>query len=67
MLPFFRSSWVFRSRWMALLWAAGFCWFALDFSGTMNDEADNVSANQEQGGAFTKADVEAVAATLNSL
>jgi hypothetical protein len=66
MLPFFRSSWVFRSRWMALIWAAGFCWFALDFSGTMRqDSADNV-ANQE-GGAFTKADVESVAATLNSL
>jgi hypothetical protein len=67
MLPFFRSSWVFRSRWMALLWAAGFCWFALDFSGAIRtDSADNVS-DQEQGGAFTKADVEKVAATLNSL
>ncbi|MDB5698393.1 MAG: hypothetical protein JWN69_1197 [Alphaproteobacteria bacterium] len=68
MLPFFRYSWVFRSRWLAVVWALGFCWFALDFSGsTSSDDGNNVSAEQAQGAAFTKSDVEAVAATLNSL
>lgn len=25
-----KHSWIFRSRWVALLWAAGMIWFALD-------------------------------------
>lgn len=33
MLPFFRYSWIFRSRWMALLWAAGICWMAVEWVG----------------------------------
>ncbi len=33
MFPFFRYSWIFRSRWMALLWAAGICWMAVEWVG----------------------------------
>lgn len=29
-----RHSWIFRSRWVALLWAAGIIWFALDMAGS---------------------------------
>jgi len=44
MIPM-RTSSVFRSRWMALLWAAGIIWFAVDFAGG-NDAAANTSANE---------------------
>lgn len=29
-----RMSTVFKNRWMALIWAAGIVWFALDYAGT---------------------------------
>jgi hypothetical protein len=32
MIPMKHSS-IFRSRWMALIWAAGIIWFALDIAG----------------------------------
>ena len=40
MVPMRLSS-VFKSRWMALVWAAGIIWFAYDFAG---------SEPQDQGG-----------------
>jgi hypothetical protein len=49
-----RTSSVFKSRWMALIWAAGIIWFAYDFAGSASDD-DNGSANSDQ-----------VAAALNS-
>jgi hypothetical protein len=45
MIPMKTSS-VFKSRWMALIWAAGIIWFAWDFAGSA-PAADN-SANAEQ-------------------
>ena len=46
MLPM-KNSTIFKSRWMALLWAAGIIWFAYDFAGSQpNDQ--NASANAEQ-------------------
>ena len=33
MIPM-RTSTIFKSRWMALLWAAGIIWFALDIAGS---------------------------------
>jgi hypothetical protein len=42
-----KNSTIFKSRWMALLWAAGIIWFAYDFAGSQpNDQ--NASANAEQ-------------------
>jgi len=46
MIPI-RFSWIFRSRWMALLWAAGIIWFAYDFAISETPE-DNAPANSEQ-------------------
>jgi hypothetical protein len=47
MLPIRHSS-LFRSRWMALLWAGGICWSAVSFVTPSTDEdsvpATNVSA-----------------------
>jgi hypothetical protein len=46
MIPIKHSA-IFRSRWMALLWAAGIIWFAYDFAGS-EPQDDNSSANSEQ-------------------
>jgi hypothetical protein len=46
MIPM-RTSSVFKSRWMALIWAAGFLWFAYDFAGGSDSSASNeASANE---------------------
>ena len=50
-----RTSSIFRSRWMALLWAAGILWFAYDFAGSTPQD-DNQAAEDNQ-----------VAAALNAL
>lgn len=44
----FRTSSVFRSRWMALLWAAGICWTAYDFAAPDEPETatEQVSSNE---------------------
>jgi len=42
-----RTSSVFKSRWMALLWAAGIIWFAYDFAGSA-PATDNSTANAAQ-------------------
>jgi hypothetical protein len=47
MFPMKTSS-IFRSRWMALLWAAGIIWFAYDFAGSAPeaDAGNNTDANE---------------------
>ena len=42
-----RTSSILKSRWMALLWAAGVIWFAYDFTGP-NDGAADRTDNQVQ-------------------
>lgn len=42
-----RSSTIFKSRWMALLWAAGVIWFAYDFAGSSAAD-DNATATSNQ-------------------
>ena len=40
-----RTRSIFKSRWMALLWAAGIIWFAYDFAGSVPaDTATDKSA-----------------------
>lgn len=39
---------IFRSRWVALLWAAGIIWFAYDFATSQPADDDNSVANNEQ-------------------
>ena len=46
MIPM-RNSTIFKSRWMALIWAAGIIWFAYDFANS-EPRGQNVSANSEQ-------------------
>jgi hypothetical protein len=69
MIPMKTSS-VFKSRWLALLWAAGIIWFAYDFAGSQSDDA-NASANAEQstdgsGSPVTTDDAKKLAQELNS-
>jgi hypothetical protein len=42
-----RSSTIFKSRWMALIWAAGIIWFAYDFAAPSDDQS-NRADNQVQ-------------------
>lgn len=36
-----RTSTIFKSRWMALVWAAGIIWFAYDFAGAQPQTTAN--------------------------
>ena len=71
MIPM-RSSTIFKSRWMALLWAAGIIWFAYDVAGAQPQGGDgNAAANAEQptdvtGAPVTKEDEQKFADELNS-
>jgi len=61
---------IFRSRWSALLWAAGIIWFAYDTAQSQPHGDDN-SANAEQatdatGAPVTAEDEQRLAAAINS-
>ena len=60
----FRYSTIFRSRWMALLWAAGICWMAYDFVAPDGDAAGN---NQSADLPLNSADIAAMQEQLNQL
>lgn len=46
MIPM-KTSTIFKSRWMALVWAAGIIWFAYDFAGSApQDENSGAETNQ---------------------
>jgi hypothetical protein len=69
MIPM-RSSTIFKSRWMALLWAAGIIWFAYDVANSQPQDS-NASANVEQGSdstgsPLTSDDTNRLASELNS-
>jgi hypothetical protein len=59
----FRYSSIFRSRWMALLWAAGILWTAYDFAAPDGDNAGNNQADMP----INSADVAAIQEQLNQL
>ena len=40
MIPMRHSS-IFKSRWMAAVWAAGILWFAYDFAAPNGDQANS--------------------------
>jgi hypothetical protein len=68
MFPF-RYSTIFKSRWMALLWAAGFCWMAVDVasaSGGDDNSAENGASVQEDatGAPYSDQDVKALEQSL---
>ena len=41
-----KTSWIFQSRWMALIFAAGIIWFAYDFA-VSQPQGDNSAANTD--------------------
>ncbi|WP_037551720.1 hypothetical protein [Sphingomonas sp. URHD0057] len=47
MIPIKHST-IFKSRWMALLWAAGIIWFAYDFAAPSDDGTNNAGGNEVQ-------------------
>jgi hypothetical protein len=67
MIPM-RTSSVFKSRWMALLWAAGIIWFAYDVAGSEpqggNSSAEN--ATDATGAPVTATDEQQLASALTS-
>ncbi len=68
MIPMKHST-IFKSRWMALLWAAGILWFAYDFAAPSDDASKATNTEQPTGatGAPGSADDEKkVADALNS-
>jgi hypothetical protein len=69
MIPM-RSSMIFKSRWMALVWAAGIIWFAYDFAGSQSEEqnagANAAEATDTTGAQVTSDDAKKLAQELNS-
>jgi hypothetical protein len=64
----FRYSSIFRSRWMALLWAAGILWTAYDFAAPDGDvAAGNNQQAASDGMPFSDNDVAAIQSQLNKL
>ena len=45
MFPIKHSA-IFRSRWLALVWAARIIWFAYDFAAPSSDEPNTADSNQ---------------------
>jgi hypothetical protein len=69
MIPMKHST-IFKSRWMALLWAAGIIWFAYDTANSQ-PQGDGNSANAEQptdatGAPVTPDDEKKFAQEINS-
>jgi hypothetical protein len=67
MLPFFRHSWIFRSRWVALLWAAGICWMAVELVGSAPEKSDNATATDITGAKISPEDVKRIEDSLKRL
>jgi hypothetical protein len=68
MIPMKHSS-IFKSRWMALLWAAGILWFAYDFAAPSDDVSNATNAEQATdvtGAPVTPDDEKKFAQALNS-
>jgi hypothetical protein len=69
MIPM-RSSMIFKSRWMALVWAAGIIWFAYDFAGSQSDQqnagSNAAEASDATGAPVTSDDAKKLAQELNS-
>ena len=59
-----RMSSVFKSRWKALLWAAGIIWIAYDIGGSMPGSDDN-SAKSEQAADANGTVTQKIPATWN--
>ena len=66
MIPMKTSS-IFKSRWMALIWAAGIIWFAYDFAGSApQPEAGNNVTTDATGAPVSDQDTNKVAQILGN-
>jgi hypothetical protein len=62
-----RLSSVFKSRWMALIWAASIIWFAYDFVGSEpQDQAGNKVTTDVTGAPVSSDDQNKIAEALGS-
>jgi hypothetical protein len=66
MFPF-RTSSIFRSRWMALLWAAGIVWMAVDVAGTPNMTGNDAQPTDESGVVIDQAQMEQTQKLLRNI
>ena len=70
MIPM-RTSTIFKSRWMALLWAAGIIWFAYDMVPAADDAPGNgaaaVGPTDVTGAPITAEDEQRLASALDQL
>ena len=68
MIPM-RTSTIFKSRWMALLWAAGILWFAYDFVAPSDDQptsnTDAVQVTDATGAPVTPEEAKQLEDALN--
>jgi len=66
MIPM-RTSSIFKSRWMALVWAAGILWAAYDFVGPEpQDEGNNSITTDAAGSAVSTDDQNRIAAAFGN-
>jgi hypothetical protein len=64
MLPM-RTSTIFKSRWMALVWAAGIIWFAYDFAAPEpQPSGDNILIGNTTAGPVSTDDQKKIADVL---
>jgi len=72
MIPM-RTSTIFKSRWWALIWAAGILWFALDVAGDPapvdgnNASADANAPTDATGAPIRKEDADALKNVIEGL
>lgn len=69
MIPM-RHSTIFKSRWMALLWAAGILWFAYDVaggSGDTNSDTNGTQATDVTGAPISSDDTKHLEEVINGL
>jgi hypothetical protein len=69
MLPIRHRS-IFRSRYMALVWAAGIIWLAYDVAGSAGPETDGnnqVQAIDVTGAPVTQQDIDALKSVMNEM
>jgi len=60
MLPIRHKS-IFKSRWIALLWAGGILWGAIEFASSQPERNNSASSNEDMAATL------AVANTLDSM
>ena len=68
MIPM-KTSTIFKSRWWALIWAAGIVWFALDVAGAPADgnSTDATAPTDATGAPIHKEDADALKNVIDGL